>query len=298
MRSVLLPSAAAALASIVAGASTVATRFIAQDIDPLLLSFFRFAIASLCLAPVVLLLVRERPSGGDLLIVAGLGILSFSLLPWFFSAGLQFIPAARGALWLATIPFLTFLLAAVLRYEPVTGMKLAGLTLATAGVVLALRPAPIGADMDQAWRGDLFLIAGAFCGASYTALSRPVLKRVPAILVTCFAMISGTVFLGVLSSATGVLAVPVLSGHKWLVIVFLGTVGGALMFFLWTWAVRNSTPTRTAVFLTLNPMTATLLGAVLLEEPITVPFLIGLALVLSGIIVANLRVQFRQHPAG
>lgn len=291
MKSILLPSAAAASASIVFGASTVATRFLAHELDPLLLSFLRFAIASLCLAPMVLLLGKERPTGRDLAVVAGLGILNFGLFPWGFSTGLQFIPAARAALWLATMPFLTFLLAAVLRYEPVTGAKLLGLTLATAGVALALGPAPVGADLDQVWRGDLLLIAATLCGAAYTALSRPVLKRVPATLVTCFAMMSGTVFLGVLSWATGSLAVPLLSTREWLIIAFLGAVAGALGFFLWTWAVRNSTPTRTAVFLTLNPIAATLLGAVLLGEPINVPFLIGLALVLSGIIIANLRLR-------
>lgn len=292
MRSFLLPSAAAACASIIFGASTVATRFIVHDIDPLLLSFVRFAIASLCLAPLVLLLVKDRPNRRDMIVVAGLGLLGFGLYPWCFSAGLQFIPAARAALWLATTPFLTFLLAAALRYEPVTGAKLLGLTLATAGVLLALGPAPSNSDSDQVWLGDLILMATALCGAGYTALSRPVLKRVPATLVTCFAMMSGTVCLCLLSWTTGSLAVPVLSPSGWLVIAFLGTLGGALSFFLWTWAVRNSTPTRTAVFLALNPMSATFLGAVLLEEPITAPFLVGLLLVLSGIIVSNSRVPF------
>lgn len=291
MRSMPLPSAAAASASVIFGAALVATRSIAHDIDPLLLSFIRYGVASLCLAPVVLLLVKERPGFRDLLASAGLGILCFGLMPWLATAGIQYIPAARAALWFATIPFLTFLLAVALRYEPVTGAKFAGLTLATVGVALALGPAPVvSGDPSRAWVGDLLTFAAAVCGALYTVLSRPVLRRAPATLVTCFAMLSGTAFLGVLSWTTGVLAVPVLSAHEWLVLIgFLGVIGGALGFFLWAWAVRQSTPTRTAVFLTLNPMTATFLGSVLLGEPITVPFLIGLALVLAGIVVANLQ---------
>jgi len=292
-----LPSAAAASASLIFGASIVATRFIAHEMDPLLLSFIRYAIASLCLAPVVLLLVKERPAWRDLMASAGLGILCFGLMPWFSTAGIQYIPAARAALWLATIPFLTFLLAAALRYEPVTAAKFAGLTLATVGVVLALGPAPVSDDPGQAWRGDLLLFAAAGCGALFTALSRPVLRRVPATLLTCCAMMSGTAFLGVLSWTTGVLAVPVLSAYEWLVVIgFLGVIAGALGFFLWTWAVRQSTPTHTAVFLTLNPTTAALLGAVLLGESITVPFLMGLALVLAGIIVANLGLRGGHRP--
>lgn len=298
MRSMLHSSAAAASASVIFGAAIVATRFIAHEMDPLLLSFIRYAVASLCLAPVVLLLVRERPSWRDLMASSGLGILCFGLMPWFATTGIQYVPAARAALWFATIPFLTFLLAAALRYEPVTGAKFAGLTLATLGVVLALGPAPVvSADPGQAWLGDLLTFAAACCGALFTALSRPVLRRVPATLVTCIAMMSGTAFLGVLSWTTGVLAVPVLSGYEWLVVIgFLGVIAGALAFFLWTWAVRQSTPTRTAVFLTLNPIAAMSLGAVLLGETITVPFLMGLALVLTGIIVAHVQWRGRHQP--
>ena len=45
--------------------------------------------------------------------------------------------------------------------------------------------------------------------------------------------------------------------------------------------------TQPAVFIALNPMTATLLGALLLSEAITATFLLGLAGVVAGILVAN-----------
>ena len=98
----MVSAVAAALASVFFGASVVATRFIANDIDPLILAFLRYLIASLCLAP-ALVPVRASFCRADLVRIAPLGVIFFGLFPWFFSAGLQYIPASRGALWLATM---------------------------------------------------------------------------------------------------------------------------------------------------------------------------------------------------
>ena len=71
--------------------------------------------------------------------------------------------------------------------------------------------------------------------------------------------------------------------------MFLGVIAGSLGYFLWIWALQRSTPTRSSVFVVLNPMTATLLGALLLSEAITPAFLLGLAGVVTGIMIANWR---------
>ena len=63
--------------------------------------------------------------------------------------------------------------------------------------------------------------------------------------------------------------------------------GGSLGYFLWIWALQRSTPTRSSVFIALNPMTATLLGVLLLSEAITLTFILGLAGVIAGIVIAN-----------
>lgn len=44
---------------------------------------------------------------------------------------------------------------------------------------------------------------------------------------------------------------------------------------------------RVAVFLSLNPLTATLLGVALLGEPIGSAFIAGGAIVIAGIVVAH-----------
>jgi drug/metabolite transporter (DMT)-like permease len=70
-------------------------------------------------------------------------------------------------------------------------------------------------------------------------------------------------------------------------VLFLGTLGGAVGFGLWGYALRRSTPSRVAVFLALNPITAISLGVLLLGEPLTLRLVLALVAVLSGIQLAT-----------
>jgi drug/metabolite transporter (DMT)-like permease len=285
-----LPAAgAASAASIFLGASVTATRFVVAEIEPLPLAFIRYGIAAACLLPFVLASGRIRIGRRDLAGIGLLGIVMFGLFPWFFTAGVQYIPASRAALWLATMPFLTFALAMLMGSESATPAKVGGIALATAGAMLALAPrvqAGIGAN---AWMGDLLLLATACCGAIYFVLSRGMLARHPALLVTCLSMVAGSLFLGVIYLVFGNPRWPTLSPGGWATVGFLGTFGGAVAFALWLWAIKRTTPTRTAVYLTLNPLAATLTAVLLLGEQLTFAFLVGLAMVLAGIVVANLK---------
>ncbi len=93
-----------------------------------------------------------------------------------------------------------------------------------------------------------------------------------------------------------VTSVPAFTPNGWFAILFLGTMGGAIQFSLFTWALRWLPPSRTVIYLTLNPISAMFLAAVLLGEAITSFLITGLALVLSGILFANRpRATFVSH---
>ena len=53
------------------------------------------------------------------------------------------------------------------------------------------------------------------------------------------------------------------------------------------WALRWLPPTTTTLYLTLNPITAMVLGIALLGERLTLELVVGMALVLIGILVGS-----------
>lgn len=282
---------AAAVASMCFGASVVATRFVVKQTQPVSLAFMRYLIASVCLLPVLWQLRRTPPTRRDLISIAALGVVFFGVFPWSFSASLTYSPSSRVAVEMATMPLLTLLISRLRGYDRITTLKLIGQLLAFGGLFIALRPsADAAAPPPNVWIGDLLTFVTALCGAIYNVFSRPLLKRYPPLHVTTLSMFAGLLFLAPIAGANGVfLHVPAFTPGAWAALLFLGILGGAFGFALWIWALQRSTPSRVAVFIAINPITAITLGAILLHEPVTFRFLIGLAGVIAGIILANWR---------
>lgn len=284
-------STAAIIATVCFGTSVVATRFAVAQTQPVSLAFMRYTIGSACLLPVLYRVSRRLPPRGDMIAIAMLGVMFFGIFPWTFSAALTYSPSSRVAVELATMPLLTLLISRLRGYDQITPPKLIGQLLAFAGLVVALRPAAGGSKVgDDVWIGDVLTGVTALCGAAYNVFSRPYLQRYTPVEVTAMAMVAGTLFLAPLAAANGVFTRwPAFTSTGWMALAFLGTLGGAFGFALWSWALQRSTPSRVAVFIAINPLTAITLGVLLLNEPVTVQFLIGFVVVVAGIMLANWR---------
>jgi drug/metabolite transporter (DMT)-like permease len=284
-----LPSLAAASVGVQVGAALVATRFVVDDAGPGSLALLRYTVGFLCLLPfVVLARRRARLLRRDIAPIALLGIVQFGAVIAAINVGLKYIPAGRAALVFATSPLLTMLLAAALGHERLTLAQTLGVVLTIAGVGLALGEKAIerGASPD-AWLGELAVLAGALGAALCSVLYRPYLRRNPALPVGALAMLASVGFLLILAAAEGFFAeIPRFSAAGWTAVVFIGVSSG-VFYFLWLWALEHTTATRVTVFLALSPITAAVLGAALLGEPLTRQLTAGLAAVALGLWLAH-----------
>jgi drug/metabolite transporter (DMT)-like permease len=132
------------------------------------------------------------------------------------------------------------------------------------------------------------MIVTALCGAAYGVLAQRAFARYSALTVTTYAMVLGTLLLLPAALVEGLVGVLLrLDGQTLALLVFLGVFGGALGFFLWTFALSRLTPTQVAVYVNLNPLVATVLGAALLAERLTIIFAFGLCAVLLGVLLVN-----------
>ena len=284
----LLAAAAAAGMGIFVGAAMVASRFVIAETEPASLAFMRYLIGAVLLLPPVLIGRRPSFARGDLLPISLLGIAQFGILIALLNYALQFIPAGLGALLFATVPLLAMGLATLLRIEPLTRWKTAGVLLTILGVGLALgeRLALPRTGMET-WLGIAAALASAFTGALCSVLYRPYLKKYPALPVSFVAMLASVAFLAVLAAFEGFFnQVPDISLAGWAAIGFIGFASAA-GYYLWLWALQHATPTRVTVFIGLGPVTAAILGAALLGEVVTPALVAGVASVLMGLWAAN-----------
>jgi drug/metabolite transporter (DMT)-like permease len=278
---------AAVLSSALGGSSIGATRYLAGAVDPLAIGSFRFGVGVLMLAPLAALGGRRWPERRDWLQIAGLGLLFFALFPLLFNASLIYTTAARGALALSTLPLLTMAVGAALGVEALTWRKTIGVMIAMLGVAFAL-VSGFGQAPPGAWRGDLLMVAAAFCMALYGVWSKPFIRRSGPIPFTVIAMGVGAACLIVLGYARGSFAVvPTFGFSQWAAALYLGVLGGALTFFLWAFALKHTTPTRVAISVSVNPIVASVVGALLLHEPFRLSLVAGIVAVFLGIALAT-----------
>ena len=279
-------------AAVLFGSSVVAVRVAVQEVPPLSLAVLRFGQGGLLLVLMLLLagardLLRVRWQ--DLPLLALLGAILFTIFPVTFNASLRLIEASRGALILATIPLWSALLARASRSERLRPRQAAGVALSLGGVGLALTERGLAwQDGLGALAGDGLMLVTALCGAAYGVLAQRAFARYSALAVTTYAMVLGTLFLlpaALVEGLTGVL--PRLDLQTVALLVFLGVFGGALGFFLWTFALTRLTPTQVAVYINLNPLVAMVLAAVLLAERLTIIFAAGFGAVLLGVLLVN-----------
>jgi drug/metabolite transporter (DMT)-like permease/uncharacterized protein YjiS (DUF1127 family) len=277
---------AAILSSSVGGINTAATRYVIGATDPVTLAGMRFGLGFLLLLPIALALRSRWPKGRDWLGVALLGILFFAVFMGLFNLSLRYTSAARGALALSTLPLVTMLVASAFRAEPLSGRKTLGVLIAIGGVAFAL----VGGLADAprgAWRGDAIMLAAVLCFALYNIWSRPFIARSSAMGFVAAGMGCGALLQCLLALAGGPERLNAFGAGQWAAIAYLGLFGGALTFFLWVFALAHTTPTKVTNTITLNPLTASIVAAFLLGEPLGLSLIVGIAAVFTGILIAS-----------
>jgi drug/metabolite transporter (DMT)-like permease len=277
---------AAVLSSALGGIAGGTTRFVIGATDPVTLGVFRFGTGFLILLPIALASGRRWPKGRDWIAAALLGILFFFAFSVLFNFAYSLTTAARGALALSTMPVMTMLVAAAFGAERLGLRKSTGVVIAMGGVALALASG-LGNAPPGAWRGELVMLIATLCMSLYNVWSRPFMARAdPLTFLTAGMGVAAACLLVWAILIGGFAVVRDFDAPQWLAVAYLGLLGSAVTFFLWVYALSHTTPTKVAVSITVNPIFAALVGALLIGEPVGIDLIIGLAAVFAGISIA------------
>ena len=277
---------AAVASSALGGIAGGVTRFVIGATDPVTLGVFRFGTGFLILLPIAIASGRRWPKGRDWVAAALLGLLFFFAFSVLFNLAYSMTTAARGALALSTMPVMTMLVAAAFGAEQLTLRKSTGVVVAMGGVAIALASG-LGRAPPGAWRGEVVMLIATLCMSLYNVWSRPFMARADPLTFLTAGMGSAAACLLVWSLLIGGLSVVRDFGTaQWLAVAYLGSLGSAVIFFLWVYALSHTTPTKAAVSITVNPIFAAIVGALVIGEPVGFDLIAGLAAVAVGIWIA------------
>ncbi|CAI8702181.1 putative amino-acid metabolite efflux pump [Pseudomonas sp. IT-P74] len=283
-----------AAVTMVWGGTFVAGRYLAGGLSPLLAASLRFLLASVALLLFVHMartpLVRPSPRRWLQLSLLGFFGIFFYNLCFFY--GLHYINASRASLIVALNPAVIGLASWLLFKERLNRAKVVGIAVCMAGasMVIFSRDPKLLAGGADTWLGDLLIFGCVLGWGVYSLFSKELNHTLGPVQTVTWSILLGTVMLWITCIVRGevsVAAIAQLGVQQWLSLLYLGVLGSALAYIGYYDGIRKIGATRSGVFIALNPLTAVILGALLLDEPLTLAMCLGGGLILAGIFLCN-----------
>jgi drug/metabolite transporter (DMT)-like permease len=273
------------------GGSFIATKIAVAEVPPALVVWLRFAIgvAILGAAAVARRVLAPLPAR-ELAYLALLGAVGISLHQWLQSNALVTARASTSGWIIAATPVFIAALAWAALGERLGPVRVAGIAVAAAGVVLVVTRGDLGALLHGRFGdpGDLLMLLSSPNWAVFSVLSRRAMRARPAALVLFWIMLAGWLFTSAhLFATTGIGAITSLSARGWLAVAFLGVACSGLAYIAWFDALERLPASQVGALLYLEPLVAMLVAAAALGEPVGPVMLLGGAVILVGVWLVN-----------
>lgn len=282
---------AATLAIGLWGVSFISIKIALRDVSPVTLIVVRFALGALLVGAAAWARGEfRRLRRQDLPALALVGLIGIAVQQLLQVTGQETADAGVAAFLASTAPAFTVLLAALFLRERLRPWQIGGILLATVGAITVatngnwagLISGNFGAP------GNLLVLASAVVWALLTILSKRAVENRPPLLVTTMMFLFGGLFVTPLFvMQQGWRELATVSATGWMAIAFTSIVCTAGAYLLTTWALKHITASRVALIQNIEPLTAVIVAALLLNEVVTPAMLLGGTAILGGVYLAE-----------
>lgn len=259
------------------------------SLPPLTLIAGRLVLGAAFLAAVVAVARQELPRRPmqyvHLLVMSVVNIVVPFIL---ITVGEQTIDSALASILNATVPLTVIVLAPLfLPDERITMPKVAGLALGFAGVILLVAPDLVNlADADLS--GELMMLGSSVSYGIGNVYSRRNVRglrpMIPALFQVSFAAL---VVLPLALVVDRPFELPAPAPDAVAAVLWLGLLGSGLAYLCYFTILQAWGATRTSMVAYLLPVVGIALGAIVLDDPVTLNRIAGTALVIAGIALVN-----------
>ena len=280
------PRVALVLSLSIAAISTAAILVrLVPDMHALGIALWRTAIAGVLLSPTLLRRGNVRPEGRHLAWTIAAG-LCLALHFWSWFASLQLTTVMRSTVLVCLTPLWAGILSWAVFKAPPSRRFWGGIAVALVGVtVMALGGDALAGR--ASWTGDLLALLGGILSGTYLTIGRAVRPHVdwgPYGAILCLNCALWLLIFAVLSGASLAIVGP---NAIWVLLAMalgpqlLGHIGFA-------WAVRYVPATIVGAVILLEPVGATALGTVVLDEWPSARETLGAMVIVIGVFIATI----------
>lgn len=263
--------------------SFVVIRVCLEALTPIELATARYVTAGL-IAFGYLMFRWSVPNVRDFLRIAVAAILFIACYAVLLNTGEQSIPAGPASFIINTMPVFTALIATFTLGERFGRWGWVGTAISFGGVALIAAAADGGFSLDP---NAVLILGAALCSAFASVLQKPVLGRMPALTVTAWVLLIGSLPLlpAVPATIKAIAVAPAIVNWS---IAYLVIFPTAIAYVTWAVALKQLTAGRAANFLYGVPPTATLIGFVWLGEVPSLVGALGGVMAIAGVAIVNL----------
>jgi len=278
------------LLALIWGSSFLFIRIADRQISPLDVVTLRVVFGSIGITTIAAImrvnLRLPRRALGLLLIIAAVNTtVPFLLISW----GEVSIDSGLAAVLNSTTPIFSLIIAHVyLHDEPITGPRLAGVTVGFLGVLVLLSNSLGGAGIrwDHLAGEAAVVAASAFYGLGAVMIRRWV-KDVPSITTSTYVLWMATAQCVILSLIFSPIHIMSLDRDTVFATVWLGVLGSAVAYVLYYFLITNWSASNATLVTYVVPAIGLALGAMFLAESVTWRVVLGFVLIVGGIGTAS-----------
>lgn len=264
---------------------------IINGLSPAQIFTLRFIIAYVLLTGFSLWRGRHKwlsDNWRDELTMMALGLTGGSMYFLTENESLRFTTATNTSLIVCSCPLFAMLIIALFyRSERFSARQVWGSIVALAGMAAVVLNGHFVLHLSPL--GDTLAFSACLCWALYTLLMKPVMGRYPAMFIT-----RKVFFYGILTILPYYIFVPDMPSWDVLTrpdvavnLFFLGSVASMLCYLTWSWCMKGLGAVVCTNWVYVNPITTIVAAWLILGEQITMYFLIGSALIITGMYLSS-----------
>lgn len=276
------------VSALVWGGNAIVSKASASVISAGAMAFWRWVLAIVLLTPFVArgLYANRRVIRRQLPRLALLGFLGFAAFPGLMYVSARFTSAIHIGIIQALMPLLVLAISIALLGHRLTQGAVLGGVLSLAGVVLVVSHGQPAALLARGVNeGDLLMLAAACCYAVYIVLLKQWHPGIPlpqslyvqawaaALVLLPFDLMSG-------GPGPGMASLPL--------IAYAGAMASIAAPLAWMHGIGRVGPARASLFINLVPVITAVLAVVLLAERLDLSVVIGGAMTIGGVMIAEL----------
>lgn len=297
-RGALTPYLAMAGLALIWGVSFLLIKVAVHDMSPAVLLLLRAASGLLGLAVIVKAMGRPLIGPGWKTRIGSFAFMAITnaIVPWIaiawgeerISSGLASILNSTTTLWTAIIIYWA------MPSERPSIVNYIGVVLGFAGVVVLVLPDLSSHGVSANFFGTLAVLVASLSYALNAIYQRTRMRNVSVFDISIGQLAAATVFavpLAIPSLSNVHVALPSLAA-----VIALGAGGTGVAYLLYYYVMNSLGAVRAAGVTLLVPITAVFWGVVVLQETVSLPMVIGMVVILSGIVLTNLRRGERRQP--